>query len=501
MKIFKSACIAALLCFSLSALAADRVLFIRGGDGTGGFLEGGSDDHLCDIDNFNLTGGNHGWAELTSLLRGEGYVVTQIKEGAATVSADLPVDLVSLDLTPYKLIVFGSNNATYGAAAVNKIETFVRNGGGVLFISDANFGSSWGDAPSSDQPFLDRFGLIMNQDAGTYTLERTLSDYLAAGHPILAGVNKFDGEGVSPISINSVANPAGVLRTILVKAKNQLRVPNGVNQGTTRASGANDGSLVIAEAGSGRVVGHFDRNTFFNRGGAGTDITRFDNRIYARNLFAWLTQRDRSPRLDRAGWTATSSTPASPAVPVTAALDGDVFTRWGTAQPQVTGQTFTLDMTKSHRFDRVVMESGPNSSDYPRGFVISTSTDGVNWQQVATGAQTDATTDVTFGKQTARYVRIEQTGSTAGNGWSIAEINVFATGGACNLDMDGDGLLTATKEGLVLLRAMLGFSSTAVTTGTGISDAQWSVARPLLNENCGTNFALWRDAVFALRWS
>jgi hypothetical protein len=148
-----------------------------------------------------------------------------------------------------------------------------------------------------------------------------------------------------------------------------------------------------------------------------------------------------------------------------------------------------------------VMESGPNSSDYPRGFVISTSTDGVNWQQVATGAQTDATTDVTFGKQTARYVRIEQTGSTAGNGWSIAEINVFATGGACNLDMDGDGLLTATKEGLVLLRAMLGFSSTAVTTGTGISDAQWSVARPLLNENCGTNFALWRDAVFALRWS
>jgi F5/8 type C domain len=489
MNIFKLACVVALLCFSLPVFAAERVLFIRGGDGTGGFLEGGSDDHLCDIDNFNLAAGNHGWAELVSLLRGEGYVVTQIKEGAATVGADLPVDLVNLDLTPYKVIVFGSNNATYGVAAANKIEAFVRNGGGLLFISDANFGSNWGDAPSSDQPFLDRFGLIMNQDNGTYALDRALGDYVVANHPIFLGVNKFDGEGVSPITVNSVANPVGIVRTILAKAKGQVRVPNGANQGGTRASTASDGSLVIAEAGSGRVAGHFDRNTFFNRGGAGTDITRFDNRVYARNLFAWLAQRDRSPRLDRTGWSATASTPASAAVPVAAALDGDVFTRWATGQAQTTGQTFMLDMKKNYRFDRVVIEAGPNRDDYPRGFEISTSTDGTNWRQVAIGAQIDATTDVTFGKQTARYVRIEQTGSAAANWWSIAEINVFGEAGACNLDMDSDAQLIATKEGLVLLRAMLGLNGTAITNGTGISEAQWSAARPLINENCGTNFA------------
>jgi hypothetical protein len=172
MKFFYSVCVVFSLLMSLPTFAADRVLFIRGGDGTGGFLEGGSDDQLSDIDNFNLAAGNHGWAELASLLRGEGYVVTQIKEGAATSGADLPVDLMSLDLTPYKLIVFGSNNATYGVAAADKIDAFVRNGGGVLFISDANFGSNWGDAPSSDQPFLDRFGLIMNQDNGVYALDR-----------------------------------------------------------------------------------------------------------------------------------------------------------------------------------------------------------------------------------------------------------------------------------------------------------------------------------------
>ncbi len=489
MRLFKYVFVAIFCCMSINLFAAERVLFVRGGDGTGGFLEGGSDDHLCDIENFNLALGNHGWAELASLLRGEGYVLTQVKEGAAAGGADLPVDLVNLDLSPYKLIVFGSNNATYTAAAIDKIENFVRNGGGVLFISDANFGSNWGDAPSSDQLFLARFGLTMNQDNGTYALERTLSDYLVANHPTLTGVSKFDGEGVSPISINAGAAPAGVTRTILAKAKGSVRVPNGINQGSTRASNASDGSLVVAELGSGRVVGHFDRNTFFNRGGAGTDITRFDNRVYARNLFAWLTQRDRSPRLDRTGWTATASTPGNAATPITAAFDGDVFTRWATAQPQVAGQTFIIDMKQNRRFDRIVLEAGVNQSDYPRGFEIAASNDGSNWQQVAVGAQTDAITDVAFGKQTARYVRIMQTGSVAANWWSIAEVNVFGAASSCKLDMDDDTQITATKEGFVLLRAMLGFTAAAAVNGTSISEAQWSATRVLLNENCGTNFA------------
>ena len=59
---------------------------------------------------------------------------------------------------------------------------------------------------------------------------------------------------------------------------------------------------------------------------------------------------------------------------------------------------------------------------------------------------------------------------------------------ACNMDMDGDTRLTATKEWLVLLRASLGLTGTAVTAGTGITDAQWATARPLINANCGTKF-------------
>ncbi len=62
------------------------------------------------------------------------------------------------------------------------------------------------------------------------------------------------------------------------------------------------------------------------------------------------------------------------------------------------------------------------------------------------------------------------------------------TGASCKLDMDGDDQVRANKEGLVLLRSMLGFSGAAVVNGTGISQGQWDAARNNLNANCGTSF-------------
>lgn len=58
----------------------------------------------------------------------------------------------------------------------------------------------------------------------------------------------------------------------------------------------------------------------------------------------------------------------------------------------------------------------------------------------------------------------------------------------CKLDMDGDNVVSATKEGLVLLRAMLGFSEVNAVANSGITQSQWNVTRTNLNANCGTNF-------------
>lgn len=284
----------------LATLApAQSVVFVRGGAGTGGFLEGGNDEQLSDIANLSEAEDNHGYGQLAALLAGEGFLVTQVVEGPAAMNTK--VDLAALGLGGLDVLVLGSNNASYDATDRELVADWVCQGGGALFISDANWGQDWADAPDSDQTFLDAFDLVVNQDTGVYALVRQTGDFVVngvdmGGHPILAGpdlrlgtaddVDVFDGEGVSPFTVVD-ADP-GLLPAILAGAEGDVRKNDDPAGGTIVPAGRADGALVVLEYGTGRVAGHFDRNTFFNRNGAGTDITRFDNAQYAKNLFGWL---------------------------------------------------------------------------------------------------------------------------------------------------------------------------------------------------------------------
>lgn len=54
---------------------------------------------------------------------------------------------------------------------------------------------------------------------------------------------------------------------------------------------ATDAALAVAEPGRGRVIGVFDRNTFWNAG-AGTRLSHADNREFAQRLLLWATRRE-----------------------------------------------------------------------------------------------------------------------------------------------------------------------------------------------------------------
>ena len=288
------------LLFGGVAQASDStpsVLFVRGAERSGGFLEADNDEqrteHLADIFNTNTNGGNHGWGELRQTLEGVGFNVSQMIEPLETGAPSTGqtqgtgVEFQSFDLFDYDVIVFGSNNAFYSSATVDAVEDYIRAGGAAIFISDANFGSDWADASNSDQHFLDRFGLIMHQDQGTYAISS--DEFLVPGHPVFAGINSFDGEGVTPIEVGQLTS--GVAVEILALAEGQTRLneaPFGNNnQGPSVPSGPNDAALLCATADFGRVIGHFDRNTFFNLNGAGTNINRLDNQQFAINLFSY----------------------------------------------------------------------------------------------------------------------------------------------------------------------------------------------------------------------
>jgi hypothetical protein len=130
--------------------------------------------------------------------------------------------------------------------------------------------------------------------------------------------------------------------------------------------------------------------------------------------------------LNRSIWTASSSTSGgdSPGN----ALDGNLATRWSTDTSQASGQWFQVDMGTASVFNKLILNAVNSANDYPRGYQVTVSNDGINWSgSVATGVGSPSITTISFAAQSARYIRITQTGSASGTFWSIDEFNVMET--------------------------------------------------------------------------
>jgi len=131
--------------------------------------------------------------------------------------------------------------------------------------------------------------------------------------------------------------------------------------------------------------------------------------------------------LTRWSWTPTASVTANGDSPDNA-IDGDITTRWSSGTPQTNGMWFQVDLGTACTFRGLILDAATSSSDYPRDYQVNVSSDGVNWgSPVAVGAGSSAVTTILFGNQTARYIRVTQTGSVSGLWWSIHEFNVLGT--------------------------------------------------------------------------
>jgi len=64
----------------------------------------------------------------------------------------------------------------------------------------------------------------------------------------------------------------------------------------------------------------------------------------------------------------------------------------------------------------------------------------------------------------------------------------YIASGVCSMDLDGDGVVSATGDGLMLVRALLGFSGGAVTTNAAAASGtrrSWGEIRAHLKTSCG----------------
>lgn len=100
------------------------------------------------------------------------------------------------------------------------------------------------------------------------------------------------------------------------------------------------------------------------------------------------------------------------------------FTAGGRSQEP--GHYYQVDMGEPTRIHKIAFNCGRNVWDYPRGYELYLSNDGMDWgKPVAAGRGTPLTT-VVFPSQTARYFKMVLT-RYGRNYWSIAEIKVYGT--------------------------------------------------------------------------
>ena len=176
------------------------------------------------------------------------------------------------------------------------------------------------------------------------------------------------------------------------------------------------------------AVSSFVRNAFGNQGSlvSAADVARLRKAHGARTA-PWteveLASTLPRPLDNRKEWKLTSShNPGG----CSAAIDGNLATRWDTSSSQTPGQWFQIELPKPVRVGGLRLDAAGSSRDYPRGYQVEVSSDGKTWAKtLEKGKGTGSLTDMYFEPTPARYVRVTQTGSVNGLFWSIHELAVL----------------------------------------------------------------------------
>lgn len=188
-------------------------------------------------------------------------------------------------LSGYSVVVLGSNGRVLTPAEVQTITDYFMGGGSVLLYADFQYGpTNW----DSDNSFLSQFGIEVLPDNFQPTVN--ITDIVSA-HPVMAGVSAIRGEGISQFRVSAAA-----LAEHMVIAKCSPLTRSGCILPPADLAKVQPGEVVACvivrqNTGGGRLATVCDRNIFHNGPGPGSDIDQADDRLFARNLFRWLSKQ------------------------------------------------------------------------------------------------------------------------------------------------------------------------------------------------------------------
>lgn len=218
-----------------------------------------------------------------------------IEKTGLTISEAYDADL---RLTPeflatYRVLILGSNQRRFSADEAAALDRWVRDGGGVVAWSDSAFGGlhskvGMGNTKglNSDNDLTRQFGMQFLRDngAGNYLISQYTRPHFLNRNRANGGI-RFRGEGVSCVRVSPPAEILAPLQDGGLGGGIRLNKEDG------DLIPERDAALAIAEVGKGRVVGVFDRNTYWNQG-EGTQLSHEDNREFAQRIILWAAARE-----------------------------------------------------------------------------------------------------------------------------------------------------------------------------------------------------------------
>ena len=130
--------------------------------------------------------------------------------------------------------------------------------------------------------------------------------------------------------------------------------------------------------------------------------------------------------ISKSGWMATASS-TGPGGSPSGAIDAISTTRWNSGQAQAGGEWYQIDFGSARTLAMVTVQTPADSKwDYPRGYTLAVSANGTTWTTVGTGIAYGWKRPISITPQSARYIRITQTG-TAPQWWSIDEVTAYSS--------------------------------------------------------------------------
>lgn len=237
--------------------------------------------------------GNTGCSQFKDLVTNAGYQITEHYDAATTFNTAF--------FNTYDVVIFGLHQELLTTSEKSALDTWINNGGSILFYSDSAAGGKYNVAPLGAQNTTGQ--TAVNNLVGNYGMEvlvdqggsdggiPIIQSGTTSSHPIVSENLIIKGEGVSPVVIDKNDPNYNDFEVLIPYSNDSKYLLAGSAkldylQGMT-FSNPEYAALVIKKVGNGNIVGMFDRQPVWNNG-PGADINDQKNKLILENVIKYL---------------------------------------------------------------------------------------------------------------------------------------------------------------------------------------------------------------------